>query len=71
MDANRDGDSAGMSDARKDWENLQESRRRNKYKIQPMSELFMAVSAAGKRQRSVVNGVETTKSNKQFVANII
>jgi hypothetical protein len=71
VDANRDGDSAGMADARKDWENLQESRRRNKYKIQPMSELFMAVSAASKRQRSVVNGVETTKTNKQFVANII
>jgi hypothetical protein len=71
VDANRDGDSGSMADARKDWEDLQASRRKNGYKIQPMSELFMAVSAAGKRQRSVVNGVETTKSNKQFVANII
>ena len=71
VDANRDGDSAGMADARTDWENLQASRRRNGYKIQPMSELFMAVSAASKRQRSVVNGVETTKANKQFGANII
>jgi len=71
VDASRDGDSGAMADARKDWEDLQASRRKNGYKIQPMSELFMAVSAAGKRQRSVVNGVETSKSNKQFVANII
>jgi hypothetical protein len=71
VDANRDGDTAAMADARKDWEDLQASRRKNGYKIQPMSELFMAVSAARKRQASVVNGVETTKSNKQFVANII
>ena len=71
VDANRDGDTAAMADARKDWEDLQASRRKNGYKIQPMSELFMAVSAARKRQASVTNGVETTKSNKQFVANII
>jgi hypothetical protein len=71
VDANRDGDTATMADARKDWEDLQTSRRKNGYKIQPMSELFMAVSAARKRQASVTNGVETTKSNKQFVANII
>jgi len=65
------GDSEAMADARQEWENLQESRRRNGYKIQPMSELFKSVSAAGKRQASVVNGVETTKNNRQFVANII
>ena len=69
--ANREGDSEGMAEARKEWEDLQTSRRRNGYKIQPMSELFKAPVAARKRETSVVSGVETTKANKQFVANII
>ena len=60
-----------MSAARQDWENLQDSRRKNGYKIQPMSELFKSLVAARKREASVVNGVETTKANKKFVANII
>ena len=71
VNASRKGDSEGMSAARQDWENLQDSRRKNGYKIQPMSELFKSLVAARKREASVVNGVETTKANKQFVANII
>ena len=71
VNSSRKGDSEGMSAARQDWENLQDSRRKNGYKIQPMSELFKSLVAARKREASVVNGVETTKTNKQFVANII
>ena len=71
VNASRKGDSEGMSAARQDWENLQDSRRKNGYKIQPMSELFKSLVAARKREASVVNGVETTKANKKFVANII
>ena len=71
VNASRSGDSEGMADARKEWEDLQASRRRNGYKIQPMSELFKATVAARKREAGVVEGVETNKSNKEFVKNII
>jgi len=71
VNANRAGDTEGMAEARKDWEELQASRKRNGYKIQPMSELFKATVAARKREAGVVDGVETSKSNKQFVKNII
>lgn len=71
VNANRDGDTEGMAEARKDWEELQASRKRNGYTIQPMSELFRATVAARKREASTVGGVETTKANKQFVKNII
>jgi hypothetical protein len=71
VNASRERDSEGMSAARQEWEELQDSRRKNGYKIQPMSELFKSLVAARKREASVVNGVETTKANKQFVANII
>jgi hypothetical protein len=71
VNANRDGDTESMAEARKDWEDLQASRRKNGYKIQPMSELFKATVAARRREAGVVDGVETTKSNKEFVKNII
>ena len=71
VNASRDGDTEGMADARQEWQNLQDSRRRNGYKIQPMSELFKATVAARKREAGVVSGVETNKGNKQFAANII
>ena len=68
--ASKDGDTAAMAEARREWEELQASRRAKGYKVQPMSELFQAVSAARKRERSVVGGVETTKSNKRFVEEV-
>jgi hypothetical protein len=71
VNANREGDTEGMADARQEWQKLQDSRRRNGYKIQPMSELFKATVAARKREAGVVGGVETSKSNKQFAANLI
>ena len=71
VNAQRSNDTAGMAEARKDWEDLQTSRRKNGYTTQPMSELFKATIAARKREANVVNGVEAKKSNKQFVQNII
>jgi hypothetical protein len=71
VNANRAGDTEGMAEARKEWEDLQASRKRNGYKIQPMSELFKAMVSARKREAGVVEGVETSKSNKEFVKNII
>jgi hypothetical protein len=65
--ASKDGDTAAMAEARQEWEELQASRRAKGFKVQPMSELFQAVAEARKRERGVVGGVETTKSNKRFV----
>ena len=67
VEGSRASDPAAMAEARDDWQKLQESRVRNGYKRQPMSELFRAPVEARKRERGVVGGVETTKSNRRFV----
>jgi len=66
--AYRANDSKGMSNAREEFRQMEESRMANGYKRQPLSELLKAPMAAMKRERSVVNGVESTKQNKQFLA---
>jgi hypothetical protein len=71
VNANREGDSAAMAEARQAWQEMQDARAKNGYTRQPMSELFKAIMAARKREASVVGGVETTKANKEFVKNII
>ena len=65
--AYRSNDTSAMQQARDDWENLQQSRVKNDYKRQPLSELLKAPAAQAKREKSVVNGVETNKGNKGFV----
>lgn len=67
VEGSRASDPAAMAEARDDWQKLQESRVRNGYKRQSMSELFRAPVEARKRERGVVGGVETTKSNRRFV----
>jgi hypothetical protein len=39
-----------MEEARQDWRDMQDSRRKNGFKIQPMSDLFKAPQAAMKRE---------------------
>jgi len=70
VEGSRDSDSAAMAEAREDWQKLQESRVKNGYKRQSMSELFRAPAEARKRERGVVGGVETTKSNRRFVEQV-
>lgn len=67
VEGSRASDPAAMAEARDDWQKLQESRVKNGYKRQSMSELFRAPVEARKRERGVVGGVETTKSNRRFV----
>jgi hypothetical protein len=67
VEGSRQSDAAAMAEARDDWQKLQESRVKNGYKRQSMSELFRAPAEARKRERGVVGGVETTKSNRRFV----
>jgi hypothetical protein len=59
-----------MADAREEWSKLQESRVKNGYKRQPLSDLFRAPSAAAKRERNIAGGVEFSKSNRRFVESL-
>jgi len=70
VEASRSGDVSGMADAREEWSKLQESRAKNGYKRQPLSDLFRAPSAAAKRERNIAGGVEFGKSNRQFVESL-
>lgn len=68
--AYKDNDSAAMSEARDAWSNLQESRVKYGYTRKPLSDLIKAPREQAKRERSVVGGIETTKSNKAFVQSL-
>lgn len=57
----------GLSDARNDWEELQQSRVRNGFKRQSLSILLKAPQEQVKRERSVVGGVQTNRANRGFV----
>jgi hypothetical protein len=63
----RSGDTDARSEARESWAKLQEARAKQGYKKQPMSDLLKAPQDQLKREKSVIGGVETTKSNRQFV----
>ena len=65
--AYRDNDAKGMSQAREEFQQMEDSRVANGYKRQPMSDLLRAPMAAMKRERGVIGGVETSKQNKGFV----
>jgi hypothetical protein len=64
--AHRDNDTAGMSDVREEWNKLQESRRNNGYKTQPLSTLIKAPQEADKRGRNIEGGVEFNKQSVGF-----
>ena len=65
--AYRDNDAKGMSQAREEFQQMEDSRVANGYKRQPMSDLLRAPMAAMKRERGVIGGVETSKQNRRFV----
>lgn len=65
--AYRKGDGAALSEAREDWEKLQQSRVRNGYTRQPLSTLLKAPQEQAKRERGAVGGVTTNRANRGFV----
>ena len=65
--AYKEGDNAGLSEAREDWKNLQESRAKNGYTKQPLSTLLKAPQEQKKRERNVTGGVQFNKANRGFV----
>jgi hypothetical protein len=65
--AYKEGDNAGLSEAREEWKNLQESRAKNGYTKQPLSNLLKAPQEQKKRERNVTGGVQYNKANRGFV----
>lgn len=65
--AYRNGDGASLSEARQEWEKLQQSRVRNGYTRQPLSNLLKAPQEQSKRERGAVGGVQTNRANRGFV----
>lgn len=65
--AYKEGDNAGLSEAREEWKTLQESRAKNGYTKQPLSNLLKAPQEQRKRERNVTGGVQYNKANRGFV----
>lgn len=65
--AYKEGDNAGLQEARDEWKTLQESRAKNGYSKQPLSNLLKAPQEQKKRERNVTGGVQFNKSNRGFV----
>ena len=65
--AYKEGDNAGLSEAREEWKTLQEARAKNGYTKQPLSNLLKAPQEQRKRERNVTGGVQYNKANRGFV----
>jgi hypothetical protein len=65
--AAKDGDSPEMYRLRDEFRALQDSKRRNGIKPQPITNLTQAVKEQRKRERGTVEGVQTTKATRRFV----
>lgn len=66
-EAAKDGDSEEMYGLRDEFRALQDSKRRNGIKPQPITNLTQAVKEQRKRERGTVEGVQTTKDTRRFV----
>lgn len=67
VEAYRSGDNAALSEARQEWQRLQDARQGYGYKVQPLSELLKAPSARVKREANTAGGVQFKKDNEAFV----
>jgi hypothetical protein len=56
-----------LAESRRAWMELQEARRRNGYKIQPLSNLIKAPMEQRKRERQTIGGVQFDKSSREYV----
>jgi hypothetical protein len=64
--ASKNGNAASMADARFEWDDLQESRARNGFPKQPLSQLLRAPAEQAKRERNVVNGTGANRFNRSL-----
>ena len=60
VEAYKKGDGEGMTEAREAWADMQESRKRNGFKVQPISELFKAPLEQRKRETAYRKTLNTT-----------
>jgi hypothetical protein len=65
--AYRENDVAAMQEARDDWNSIQDSRSRNGFQKQPLSNLLRAPQQAGKREKETLAGVPVNRGNRGFV----
>lgn len=68
--AYKKGDGEAMTEAREEWNRLQESRARNGYTRQPLANLLKAPAEQRKRERETIGGVTVNKANRGFVKRI-
>ena len=64
-------DASQLQDIREEWAKLQKGRREDGFKAQPLSQLIRAPHQLDKRQGHIAGGVEYSKSNRQFVLNML
>jgi hypothetical protein len=67
VQAYRENDVAAMQEARDDWNGIQESRARNGFQKQPLSNLLRAPQQSAKRERETLAGVPVNRGNRGFV----
>lgn len=64
------GDAAALAAVREDWKELQAARKKDGFKVQPMSVLLKAVRERARRERRTVGGVQYTPQNRGFVEDV-
>lgn len=62
----KERDTEAMQQARREWQQLQETRKRNGYTVQPMSELLKAPQDQAKREKNTVGGVQFNRNTEGF-----
>lgn len=62
----KERDTQAMQQARREWQQLQETRKRNGYTVQPMSELLKAPQDQAKREKNTVGGVQFNRNTEGF-----
>lgn len=71
MRAYKSNEADDMAEARDAWMTLQESRRRNGFKPEPLSQLIKSPQAQAKRERQTEGGVEYRRDNRAFVDRVV
>ena len=63
----KENDNEAKEEARQKWKKLQEARKRNGFKVQPLSELLTSPREQRKRERKTTGGVQFDTGSRRFV----
>jgi hypothetical protein len=69
--ARQQGDARTMQAMRQQWRDTQAAMKRDRLRPDPLSNLLTAPLTAAKRQRQVLGGVETERSTRKFVQDML